>query len=188
MSIFPVDDARVDRAQRRRVGAGDRRRATVKGWSTSPPSARSSGNGVVLYAATFADDPAQLKSGGRGAELGAGRHRLEPQAGAALDWRARQPRRRPSASTSPRSASDETDNRLDVFPDAGTDAQTVVQTPGVAVSTSHYGDPGFYEPEYRGARAFDGDVEHRVGGGRARQGHRREAAARSRPADHDRTR
>jgi hypothetical protein len=53
---------------------------------------------------------------------------------------------------------DENDNRLDLFPDAGTDAATVMQTPGVAVSTSHYGDPGFYQPEVRGARAFDGDV------------------------------
>ena len=34
-----------------------------------------------------------------------------------------------------------------------------MQTPGVAVSTSHYGDPGFYQPEVRGARAFDGDVD-----------------------------
>ena len=54
---------------------------------------------------------------------------------------------------------DETDNRLELFPDAGTDAFTVMQTPGVAVSTSHYGDPGFYQPELRGARAFDGDVD-----------------------------
>jgi hypothetical protein len=53
---------------------------------------------------------------------------------------------------------DENDNRLEVFPDAGTDAQTVVQTPGVQVSTSHYGDPGLYQPELRGTRAFDGDV------------------------------
>ena len=30
---------------------------------------------------------------------------------------------------------------------------------GVAVTTSRYGDPGFYEPEYRGARAFDGDTD-----------------------------
>ncbi len=27
------------------------------------------------------------------------------------------------------------------------------------MSTSHYGDPGFYQPEVRGARAFDGDVD-----------------------------
>jgi len=53
---------------------------------------------------------------------------------------------------------DENDNRLDLFPDAGTDANTVMETPGVKVSTSHYGDPGFYQPELRGARAFDGDV------------------------------
>jgi arabinofuranan 3-O-arabinosyltransferase len=54
---------------------------------------------------------------------------------------------------------DEYDNRLDLFPDAGTDAFTVMQSPGVAVSTSHYGDPGFYQPEVRGARAFDGNID-----------------------------
>ncbi len=53
---------------------------------------------------------------------------------------------------------DENDNQLDVFPDQTTDAQTVVQTPGVEVTTSRYGDPGFYQPEYRGSRAFDDDV------------------------------
>lgn len=54
---------------------------------------------------------------------------------------------------------DETDNRLELFPGAGTDAFTVTQTPGVQVSTTHYGDPGFSQPEVRGARAFDGDVD-----------------------------
>ncbi len=53
---------------------------------------------------------------------------------------------------------DENDNRLDVFPAAGSAASTVVQTPGVAVSTSRYGDRGFYQPELRGHRAFDGDT------------------------------
>ena len=117
------------------------------------------GSGVVLYAATFADDPARLQAEIAQPRLGAGRHRLEPQAGAALDRPSRHHGRDRAASTRRALTKDENDNRLDVFPDAGTDAQTVVQTPGVAVSTSRYGDPGFYQPEYRGARAFDGDTD-----------------------------
>ena len=53
---------------------------------------------------------------------------------------------------------DEADNRLDVFPDASTDANTVVESPGARVSTTRYGNRITYWPEQRGARAFDGDV------------------------------
>jgi hypothetical protein len=115
------------------------------------------GNGVVLYTASFADDPKQLR-----AEI------AEP--GSLLvvtDSNRKQARRwtgiRDTVGPTERAdesalVHDEYDNQLDVFPDAGTDAQTVVQTPGVAVSTSHYGDRGIYQPQYRGTRAFDGDT------------------------------
>ena len=115
------------------------------------------GSGVVLYAATFADDPARLKS-----EV------AQPNSVLVVtDSNRKRARRwtsiRDTAGETERVdqtalTKDENDNRLDVFPDAGTDAQTVVQTPGVAVSTSRYGDPGSYQPEYRGSRAFDGDT------------------------------
>ncbi len=115
------------------------------------------GSGVVLYSGTFANDPARLR-----AEVG------QPNAVLVVtDSNRKRARRwtsvRDTVGETERIhqkalVKDENDNRLDVFPDAGTDAQTVVETPGVAVSTSKYGDPGFYEPEYRGARAFDGDV------------------------------
>ena len=103
-----------------------------------------------------------------------------------MDQRARHRRRRPSGSTRRALTKDENDNRLDVFPDAGTDAQTVVQTPGVAVSTSRYGDPGSYQPEYRAGARVRRRPAHAVGGRRAHQGHRPAAAPRPRPADHHR--
>ena len=116
------------------------------------------GSGVVLYSGTFANDPARLRS-----EL------EQPNSVLVVtDSNRKRARRwtsvRDTAGETERVGQtalvkDENDNRLDVFPDAGTDAQTVVETPGVAVSTSKYGDPGFYEPEYRGSRAFDGDVD-----------------------------
>jgi len=54
---------------------------------------------------------------------------------------------------------DEGDNRLPVFPDAGTDAYTVVQQRGAKVDASREGNRITYEPENRGARAFDGDLD-----------------------------
>jgi hypothetical protein len=115
------------------------------------------GNGVVLYAATFADDPSRLE--GEIAQPGSllvvtdsNRKRGRRWTGVSNNQGATE-----RADEVPLTE-DENDNQLEVFPEQGTDAQTVVQTPGVAVTTSRYGDPGFYEPEYRGARAFDGDT------------------------------
>ena len=51
------------------------------------------GNGVLLYSASYAADTEGVAAGDRGAELGADRHRLEPQAGSTLDRGAEQPRR-----------------------------------------------------------------------------------------------
>ena len=53
---------------------------------------------------------------------------------------------------------DENDARLALFPDQKVDAQTVVETPGVAVDATGYGRDSIYEPELRPTRAIDGDV------------------------------
>src|SRR5207302_9626284 len=54
---------------------------------------------------------------------------------------------------------DPTDARLDVFPDAGTDAFTVSEQRGVqAVRASRYGNPVSYAPYDRPALAMDGDL------------------------------
>jgi arabinofuranan 3-O-arabinosyltransferase len=51
------------------------------------------------------------------------------------------------------------DARLDIYPGAGTDAQTVMQQRGVArVTATAYGNPISNTPEDRPARALDGDV------------------------------
>jgi hypothetical protein len=54
---------------------------------------------------------------------------------------------------------DEGDARLDVFPGAGPDAQTVVKSPHVKVSTTAIGNVITYWPEMRGTRALDGNVD-----------------------------
>jgi hypothetical protein len=154
VSIFPVDDARsivrsADASAPLLVsGDGD-------GLVGLAGIGALSGDGVVLYSASL--DAAQLKA-----------EASEPSSVLVVtDTNRKQARRwntlRDDGGETERVdqsalVRDENDNRLDVFPDAGTDAQTVMQTPGVAVSTSRYGDPGFYQPEVRGARAFDGDV------------------------------
>jgi arabinofuranan 3-O-arabinosyltransferase len=56
-------------------------------------------------------------------------------------------------------ADDEGDQRLELFPDAGPSAQTVVVAPDARVTTSRIGNKITYWPEDRGARALDGDVD-----------------------------
>jgi arabinofuranan 3-O-arabinosyltransferase len=53
---------------------------------------------------------------------------------------------------------DPTDNRLPVFPDADTDAQSVTDQRGAQVEATAYGNSVSYTPEDRAARAFDGDL------------------------------
>jgi arabinofuranan 3-O-arabinosyltransferase len=155
VSIFPVDDARSivrsANASSPLIVSGDGEAmidvASIGGLS---------GDGVVLYSASL--DPTKLQS--EVAEPGSVLVVTDSNRKRARRWTSTRDvygeTERVDQSALVR---DETDNRLVLFPDAGTDAFTVMQTPGVQVSTSHYGDPGFYQPEVRGARAFDGDVD-----------------------------
>ena len=156
VSVFPVKDApsivRTANAAAPVVVSGDGEGlvdlATIGGLS---------GSGVVLYSATLASTPAKLR-----AEVAqpdsvlvvtdSNRKRARRWTGLSDDYGETERVHQSALVT------DENDNRLDVFPGAGTDAYTVVRTPGVAVNTSRYGDPGFYQPEFRGSRAFDGDT------------------------------
>ena len=52
---------------------------------------------------------------------------------------------------------DPSDNRLPVFPEAGSDAFTVVEQRGAIVEATAYGNAVAYTPEDRAARALDGD-------------------------------
>ena len=54
---------------------------------------------------------------------------------------------------------DENNGPARALPDEGTDAQTVVETPGVKVAATKYGGDNIYSPELRPARAIDGDVQ-----------------------------
>ncbi len=115
------------------------------------------GNGVVLSAATYANDPARL------------RKLAGPHATLVLTDENRKRGRRWStvldnlgyteqAGETPLTK-DVSDNRLDVFPGAGDRSYTVVEQQGVrSVQATAYGNPISFTPEDRPARAFDGDL------------------------------
>lgn len=54
---------------------------------------------------------------------------------------------------------DASDARLDLFGDAGTETQTVMEHIGAKVQAANYGNPVSYTPEDRAAYSLDGDVE-----------------------------
>jgi len=53
---------------------------------------------------------------------------------------------------------DENNAPLELFPDQKVTAQTTVETPGVQVAATKYGQDNLYEPQYRPVRGIDGDV------------------------------
>ena len=110
----------------------------------------------VLYSATFADDPDGMQRAlDDGAQL------------VLTDTNRRQARRwgtvRENVGYTERAGEealddDPTDNRLEVFPGAGDETQTVVEQRGVVrVDATAYGNPVSYTPDDRPANALDGD-------------------------------
>ncbi|MFI5053312.1 MAG: alpha-(1-_3)-arabinofuranosyltransferase family protein, partial [Acidimicrobiia bacterium] len=116
-----------------------------------------SGDNVILYSATYADDPAGLRreTNRPGALLVVtdSNRKRGRRWGAIKDVEGATERANESALTT-----DEADAQLDVFPGASTGAQTVVDEPGAQVSTTRYGNRITYWQEERGSRAFDGDT------------------------------
>jgi arabinofuranan 3-O-arabinosyltransferase len=115
-----------------------------------------SGDNIVLYSATLAGDPAALRAevnrpGALLVVTDSNRKRGR-RWGAIKDVEGATER----ADESPLVV-DPSDAQLDVFPAAGTAAQTVVDEPGAQVSTTRYGNRITYWQEERGSRAFDGD-------------------------------
>ncbi|HEX9505251.1 MAG TPA: discoidin domain-containing protein, partial [Acidimicrobiia bacterium] len=115
-----------------------------------------SGDRPVVYSATYASDEAALRRQIRQPDAvlvvtDSNRKRAR-RWGAIKDVEGATERADQSALTT-----DEADNRLDLFPDAGTGAATVVVSPGARVSTTRYGNRITYWQEERGSRAFDGD-------------------------------
>jgi arabinofuranan 3-O-arabinosyltransferase len=115
------------------------------------------GGDVVLYSGSFAQDPAALKAqiDRPGAVLiVTDSNRKRGQRWSSVKWTEGATERADETLL----ARDEKDNRPELFPGAGTDAFTVVQTPGVKVSTTSYGNPDTYEPEMRANHALDGNT------------------------------
>jgi hypothetical protein len=115
------------------------------------------GNGLVLYSASYARDPAALRK-----QAGAGDAVL-----IVTDSNRRRARRwstvRENVGYTERPGEtplvkDPSDARLDVFPGAGDDASTVTEQRGAKVQASAYGNNISYTPEDRPARAMDGDL------------------------------
>jgi hypothetical protein len=115
-------------------------------------------DGVVLYSGSYADDPAALRREiarpGSVLVVTDSNRKRGRRWGAIKDIEGSTERVDESALVK-----DEGDARLDLFPGAGPSTQTVVESPGAEVSTTHVGNLITYWTELRGARAFDGDVD-----------------------------
>ena len=115
------------------------------------------GGNIILYSGTFAATPAKLKAqiARKGSVLVVtdSNRKRGRRWGAIKDIEGATERADESALVT-----DESDARLDLFPDAGTASQTVVVSPGAEVSTTRYGNKITYWQEDRGSRAFDGDT------------------------------
>ncbi len=121
-------------------------------------------NRVIVYSASYAKTPAQLR-------------KLARQPGAVLvvtDSNRKRGQRwgiiSASVGATERAGEhaftkDEGDQRLEVFPDETVASQTVVRSPGAQVSASGYGGDYTYFPELRAQRAFDGDLDTNWGTG-----------------------
>ncbi len=112
---------------------------------------------IVLYSGTFAGDAERLRheAGRPDAVLVVtdSNRKRGRRWGAIRDTHGPTERARESAL-----ATDEGDQRLELFPDADASAQTVVVAPDARVTTTRIGNKITYWPEDRGARALDGDV------------------------------
>jgi hypothetical protein len=156
VSVFPVRDARpivrAAAADRPLIVAGDGEGlvdlAAVSGLGL---------DGVVLYSGSYANDPAALRREiarpGSVLVVTDSNRKRGRRWGAIKNIEGWTERADESVLTK-----DDGDARLDIFPGAGPSTQTVVESPGAEVSTTHVGNLITYWPEMRGARAFDGDL------------------------------
>ena len=157
VAIFPVKDAvkivRAKPAAGSVVIAGD-----GDGMVAASVAHLLDTDPIVFYSAGFAADPNQLKAEvDRGATL-------------VVTDSNRDRSRRWSTITDTQGYTegpgthpldeDLTDARLDIFPDAKSDAYTTTEMQGAkGVAASSYGNPITYTPEDRATRAFDGDLK-----------------------------
>jgi hypothetical protein len=157
VSVFPVRDTppivHTAVATRPLIVAGD-----GEGMVDLAVLGALDGNGVVLYSGSYAgkrdDLRAEVAQPGSVLVVTDSNRKRGRRWGAIRDVEGATERVNQSALTT-----DEGDNRLDLFPGAGSDTQTVVESPGAAVSTTRYGNVITYWTEMRGTRAFDGNVD-----------------------------
>jgi hypothetical protein len=116
------------------------------------------GRGVVLYSASFASRRTALR--GEIAQPGSVLVVTDSNRKRGRHWTAIKDVEGPTERVGESAlAKDEFDARLDLFPGAGADAQTVVDSAGATVSVTRIGNVLTYWPEMRGSRALDGNVD-----------------------------
>ena len=151
--VAPVQLVAVDGAPRRRPSARARPRrswstATARAWSTPPPPGCSTGHAPCCRRPRSHRRPlaAAIPPGAALVVTDTNRKRAE-------QWRGSQDT---TGFTEDAGAgvlvADEADNRLPVFPAAGTDAGPSPSSAAAPVQASAYGEPNAYRPEDRPAR------------------------------------
>jgi arabinofuranan 3-O-arabinosyltransferase len=155
VAIFPVEDTppimRAESAAQPVIVAGD-----GEGIVDMAGIGLVDDSGLLLYSATFADDEAALEE-----------QLADDAVLVVTDSNRKRARRwstvRENLGYTERAGEvpledDPSDARLDVFPDAGDDAFTVMEQLGATVEASSYGNRISYTPEDRPVRAMDGDL------------------------------
>ena len=178
---IPVDGQQPIVRTATRRAAGRSSPATAKGSSGSRRPGCSTATSSCSTPARYAEPAAAARDAARPRRV-ARRHRHEPPARAALEHAARQRRLHRAGRRDSRCATDLTDNRLPVFPDAGDDAYTVAEYPGGVSRASDRATAtrSRTRPRSAPANAVDGDLAHRVAHRRVVRRARRRARARLR--------
>jgi len=157
VGVFPVEDPRpmlrTESADAPLLVAGD-----AHGLVSAAGANLVDPDRPVFYSATFADDPDALRA--LAAEPGAELVVTDSNRKQGLRWGSvRENRGYTERADRKPIIPDVTDNRLDVFPDAGTDTQSVVETRGGAtVDATTYGNGVSYTPGDKPAFAVDGSL------------------------------
>ncbi len=149
----PLPILRTESADRPLVVAGD-----GEGLVDASNVGLLDGTGVVLYSASYANDPAALRAaiGTNGVLVVTDSNRKRAERWSTVydnTGYTEQAGEKPLAV-------DPSDARLETFPGAGDDAYTVTHQEGVkSVQATAYGNPITYTPENRASQAFDGDTD-----------------------------
>lgn len=113
-------------------------------------------NAAVIYTPSLAKDPSQIR---KDAASGATLLLTDTNRKRGVRWGTIRENTGYTETASQKPTPDPTDQRLPLFPGAGTNANTVAEQQGVqSVTASSYGNPISYTPEDRPGNAFDGNL------------------------------